>query len=67
MTRAKTQTPMCHHGRPLEGGDWIRGVPACEDCEREEWQAVRVITAIGVAFLALLILGPLVMLAVAVL
>lgn len=51
----ETLTEVCDHGRPVTGGTWWRGIPPCDDCEREDWERVKHATVIGVLILVSLI------------
>lgn len=48
----------CMHGRPHDSGDWIRGIPPCDDCDLANWQESKWSTIIGMLLLTALIMVP---------
>lgn len=58
MPKSKVGVLTCHHGRPLDGGDWIRDIVPCDDCRQEEWMHTRSATLIGLVILVVLIMTP---------
>lgn len=52
----------CPHGiNHYRAVDWVKGEPVCDACEEEAWMSGRVITLVGLVFIAAMVFVPVIL------